>query len=91
MQAVIDLLRDAIIDFSTKTYQTAFERASLVLERTKKEHQGDLTLLVFPLAKKVGQNPEALCQEIGNFLLNKSILISFDLMWCKCCFGHSSS
>jgi arginyl-tRNA synthetase len=80
MQAVIDLLRDAIIDFSTKTYQTAFERASLVLERTKKEHQGDLTLLVFPLAKKVGQNPEALCQEIGNFLLEKNLISEFNVI-----------
>ena len=38
-------------------------------QNTRKEFQGDITLLVFPLLKYIKINPEKLAEDIGNMLL----------------------
>jgi arginyl-tRNA synthetase len=38
----------------------------LQLQITRKEFEGDVTLVIFPLAKKVGKNPENFGAEIGS-------------------------
>ncbi len=39
-------------------------------QKTRKEFQGDITLLVFPLLKYIKINPEKLAEDIGHILLN---------------------
>ena len=42
---------------------------SISLEKTKKEVEGDYTVVVFPLSKISRKSPEVTAQEIGNFLV----------------------
>jgi arginyl-tRNA synthetase len=42
---------------------------SISLEKTKKEIDGDYTVVVFPLSKTSRKSPEVTAQEIGNFLV----------------------
>jgi arginyl-tRNA synthetase len=42
---------------------------SISLEKTKKEIEGDYTIVVFPLSKVSRKSPEVTAQEIGNFLV----------------------
>jgi arginyl-tRNA synthetase len=42
---------------------------SISLEKTKKEIEGDYTVVVFPLSKISRKSPEVTAQEIGNFLV----------------------
>ncbi len=46
------------------------------LQKTKKEFEGDLTLVVFPLTRYIKQNPEQLARQIGEYLLKESPLVS---------------
>ena len=43
----------------------------LVIQETKKEHEGDITLITFPLLKVSKKNPTQTAQEIGEILMNK--------------------
>src|SRR5688572_26233690 len=43
---------------------------------TKKEHEGDFTLIVFPYLKASGKSPEKTAEEIGNAVKEKLPLIS---------------
>jgi arginyl-tRNA synthetase len=40
----------------------------LQLQKTKREFKGDLTLVVFPLLKLSGKNPESTANELGSYL-----------------------
>jgi arginyl-tRNA synthetase len=42
---------------------------SIGLEKTKKEIEGDFTVVVFPLSKISRKSPEVTAQDIGNFLV----------------------
>jgi arginyl-tRNA synthetase len=46
------------------------------LQKTKKDFKGHLTLVVFPLLKLSGKNPEQTAQEIGECLLDKESCIA---------------
>ena len=48
----------------------------LIIQETKKEHEGDITLITFPLLKVSKKNPTQTAQEIGEVLMNK--LTCFD-------------
>jgi arginyl-tRNA synthetase len=49
---------------------------SLVLEKTKPIHEGDFTLVVFPLIALSKKSPEDTAHDIGSHLLNKAQVIS---------------
>jgi len=48
----------------------------IVFQETRKEFEGDFTLVVFPFAKQAGKSPEATGNEIGAFLKENSSLVS---------------
>lgn len=43
---------------------------NIQIQKTRKEFDGDITLVVFPLLRASKKSPEHTCQEIGNFLKN---------------------
>jgi len=45
-----------------------FEVDSVELQITRKDFEGDLTLVVFPYVKSLKKNPKELAEEIGNYL-----------------------
>lgn len=52
---------------------------TIQIQKTKKEFEGDLTVVVFPFAKICKRSPEQIASEIGNFLLqNNDIIESYN-------------
>lgn len=49
-------------------YKASIEPKSIVFQKTNKEFEGDLTLVVFPFLKASKQSPELTAQNIGDFL-----------------------
>lgn len=50
-------------------YQFSAEASNLQLQKTKKEFEGDLTLVVFPFVKAAKKKPAEVAEEIGAWLL----------------------
>ena len=46
------------------------QNLNIQIQKTRKEFDGDITLVVFPLLRAYKKSPEHTCQEIGNFLKN---------------------
>ena len=42
--------------------------SEIQIQKTRKEFEGDLTVVTFPWVKKLGKSPEAVGQEIGEGL-----------------------
>ncbi|MBI2257273.1 MAG: arginine--tRNA ligase [Flavobacteriia bacterium] len=69
-------IKQIIAQNANQLFGNNIDEKNIVLQQTKKEFQGDLTLLVFPLAKFAKKNPIELAQELGTFLLNSIIEIT---------------
>ena len=57
-------------------YDLVPETNLLQLQKTKKEFEGDLTVVTFPFVKAARKSPEQVGQEIGEFLLKDTELVS---------------
>ena len=57
-------------------YGAEIDPASLQIPATRKEFEGDYTLLVFPLLKFTRKGPEQSCDEIGGYLVDNCPEIS---------------
>ena len=60
LQAVREYIRDA--------YATELDVNAMQVQKTRKEFEGDLTLVVFPLLRIIKKSPEQSGEEIGAFL-----------------------
>jgi len=47
------------------------ERNLIEFQKTRKEFEGDITLVVFPLVKRLKKSPEIISKEVGNLLAEK--------------------
>ena len=45
------------------------------IQLTRKDFEGDLTIVVFPLVKILKQNPSNLGNELGSFIVNNSNML----------------
>ena len=57
-------------------YDLVPETNLLQLQKTKKEFEGDLTVVTFPFVKAARKSPEQVGQEIGEYLLKDTELVS---------------
>lgn len=58
----------AVREYVRETYDTELDVNSLQIQKTRKEFEGDLTLVVFPLLRITRKSPEQSGEEIGAFL-----------------------
>jgi arginyl-tRNA synthetase len=68
------LISQHIIDAIVKLY--GIENVEIQLQKTRKEFQGDITLVVFPFLKSSRKGPEQTANEIGEYLLKNCDFIS---------------
>jgi arginyl-tRNA synthetase len=55
--------------------------SEVLLQETKKEFSGDVTLVVFPYSKSAGKSPEAFANELGEFIKNSDFpLASYNVV-----------
>ncbi|UCH13841.1 MAG: arginine--tRNA ligase [Bacteroidales bacterium] len=64
------ILIETIIKGINSLYGQIVDKKILQLQKTRKEFEGDITLVVFPLLKMSGKNPEPTAKELGEFLLS---------------------
>lgn len=74
-------IADAVISGIEKIYGEKISVAQIQLQKTKKEFEGHLTLVVFPFLKLSKKGPEQTAQEIGNYLIkNESSVKAFNVI-----------
>ena len=58
-------LQEAVASALKKLYSIEIAHETVVLQSTKKEFQGDYTIVVFPYVKQARRSPEQLANELG--------------------------
>lgn len=81
MKTIREILHEAVMRAANELFQAALAPAHIQIQETRKEFEGDLTLVVFPLVKLAGKSPEATGQAIGEFLVREvPELVSFNVV-----------
>ena len=71
----------AVINALQALYGITQDTSTVQLQKTKKEFEGHLTLVVFPFLKVSRKNPEATATEIGEYLVkNESAVASYNVI-----------
>ena len=63
------LLQESIKRALSSLYEIDVELKDITLTATKKEFEGDFTLVVFPFVKQAKMSPEKIAKEIGDFVV----------------------
>ena len=63
---------DAVIKGVKVLYGAELQPAQVQLQKTKKEFEGNLTVVVFPFVKMARKSPEATATELGEYLKNNA-------------------
>src|SRR4051812_39773447 len=71
-----EVIKNEVAAAVNQLYSTDVNAASVILQETKKEFEGDVTLVVFPYLKASGKNPEITAAEIGEKLKASSAPVS---------------
>ena len=67
MEPLLEEVKKAGVDL----FQIVWEDKQIQFQETRKEFDGDITLVVFPLAKSSGKNPEELGNALGQKLVDQ--------------------
>jgi len=62
------IIRDYIVEAIEKCYHQTIDTNLIQLQNTRKEFEGDLTLVVFPFVRISKKSPEQTAAEIGDYL-----------------------
>ena len=66
-----------VVAQSVKTlYNIDIETSQIQIQKTKKEFEGDITVVVFPFAKAARKSPEGAGAEIGEFIVANNTMVS---------------
>jgi arginyl-tRNA synthetase len=61
-------IKEAVLQTIKELYQIDLDENSIQIQKTKKEFEGDFTLVVFPFVRYSKKSPDATAQEIGEKL-----------------------
>lgn len=70
--SIQSIVKDAV----SELYALELETAQIQIQKTRKEFEGDLTVVTFPFVKAAKKSPEATGQEIGEYLQENNGLIT---------------
>lgn len=74
-------LRQAVKNALVKLYKVEITSDEISIQPTRKDFEGDLTVVVFNLSKLAGKNPETLGNELGAWLVgNEREVASFNVV-----------
>ncbi|MDD2961923.1 MAG: arginine--tRNA ligase [Muribaculaceae bacterium] len=66
--SIDNIISQAVADAVKALYSVEVDAATIVPQTTKKEFEGNLTIVVFPFLKISRKNPEATAKELGEYL-----------------------
>ena len=67
----MNFITEAVVKAVKTLYQTDINPADINLQETRKEFEGQVTLVTFPFTKVSRKSPEQTGNEIGEFLKNE--------------------
>ncbi len=67
---IYQVILHAVQEYIRDTYAMDMDAGSLQIQKTNKEFEGDLTLVVFPLLRITRKSPEQTGKEIGAFIVD---------------------
>lgn len=70
------LLISAIQQALQAVYSLSIEEKQITIQKTRKEFEGDFTLVTFPFIKAAKQSPEQVGEALGKFLVENNLAIS---------------
>ena len=70
------IVSKAVVQAVQSLYNVEVSLDSVQLQKTKKEFEGDLTVVIFPFVKAARKSPEDTAREIGQFLHDNQALIA---------------
>ena len=74
-------IKEAVLEIVTSLYSCEIGEDSIQIQKTRKDFEGDFTLVVFPFVKLSKKSPDATAEEIGKFLIDKlSCLKSYSVV-----------
>lgn len=71
-----DLIKSAIIEKSNQLFGFECSDSLIQFQKTKKEFEGDTTLVLFPLIKLAGKSPQEIGKVLGDFLRDEIRCVS---------------
>ena len=75
-----------IQEFIEKSIKSAFDKIfqikpkTIELQQTKKEFEGDVTLVIFPYVKELKMSPKHIAEKIGDFLIETHSVVSYNIV-----------
>ncbi|CAN5353115.1 arginine--tRNA ligase [soil metagenome] len=69
-------IKSAVADALNKIYSLSVPPAEIKLDETKKDFEGDVTLVVFPFTKSSKKSPEQTANDIGEYLKSNCKIVS---------------
>ena len=75
-----------IQEFIEKSIKSAFDKIfqinpkTIELQQTKKEFEGDVTLVIFPYVKELKMSPKDIAEKIGDFLVEAHSVVSYNIV-----------
>ena len=75
-----------IQEFIEKSIKSSFDKIfqmkpkTIELQQTKKEFEGDITLVVFPFVKELKMSPKEIAEKIGDYLLEINSVVSYNVV-----------
>ena len=66
------ILNDELSQIFPALFDQEWQAEELMIQKTKKEFEGDLTIVVFPFTKKLRKKPEDIAELLGKELTSKS-------------------
>lgn len=76
-----NLIQNDVVEAVKALYQTEVNVETIQIQKTKKEFEGDLTVVVFPFVKIARKSPEVTGQEIGEYIVrNNSNVSSYNVI-----------
>ena len=73
-----EIIKNSITDAFENIFQT--KPNNIELQQTKKEFEGDVTLVVFSLVKELKMNPKEIAEKIGDYLVQSSSVKSYNIV-----------
>ncbi|MEY3051345.1 MAG: hypothetical protein RLY31_1130 [Bacteroidota bacterium] len=70
MKNIVPTIQDGVIQAVESLYGHAITAADITMNLTRKEYEGDYTVVTFPFAKLAGRKPGDIAADIGDFLLD---------------------
>ncbi len=73
-----EIIKNSIIDALENIFQ--IKPNTIELQQTKKEFEGDITFVVFPLVKELKLGPKEIAKKIGDYLVENSSVVSYNIV-----------